>query len=598
MIRFVTVGLRLQRGIWPPLAAPVLAALLVSSCASTIKVDRDESRTSREGIAAARMLGQVATLPISAVATFAETGAALLENARLLESKGNGVDAAAAYLEAAVEARELIASGSEPAGSEGEKALVNVHNAALARFAELWLADPRRLDPAPYYLVGEKREYEIAMSPDSTYGRDYFDQFVAAEAVRARGLVSKTREGYGAAVVGIREQRPERADEMRFYPQRGLHVPATLVVDRVDRIDEGRAKVKFSLRNPLLEESVAVGRRELPLAADFSAPIALLLQGHNELAWGLEGFFKANKRLESSGIFLAEPYDPDRIPVLLIHGLISVPIIWRDIIPEMNAEPDIAKRYQFMVFSYPSSLPIIESAKLLREELSTLREKYDPRGRDPLSRDLVVAGHSMGGVLSHLLVTEFGDNLWSEFSDRPLDALEIEPERREEIRQLVYFDSDPGVWRAVYFSAPHRGAKMAQMSLAGMVANTVRLPATMVSATSSLCGGGASEARDLGLKVPLKRKVTSVHSLRPDSPVVLALDRSPYKPGVVYHSIIGDRGRGDTPESSDGVVEYWSSHQEGAASELIVPTNHGSYKDPEAVAELKRILREHLAGRR
>jgi hypothetical protein len=39
----------------------------------------------------------------------------------------------------------------------------------------------------------------------------------------------------------------------------------------------------------------------------------------------------------------------------------------------------------------------------------------------------------------------------------------------------------------------------------------------------------------------------------------------------VHHSIIGDRGKGDTPNSSDGVVPYWSSHLATAKSEKIVP---------------------------
>jgi pimeloyl-ACP methyl ester carboxylesterase len=596
MTRTAIAAPRVSSGSWPSFVAPLLAAALLASCASTVKVERDESRPARKAIESARLLGKVATLPVSAVAAFAESGASLLERARLLEAKGDGVDAAAAYLEAALEARELIVSGKEPAGSEAERALVAVHNAALARFAELWIADPRRLDPAPYRLAGEKREIEIAMSPGSDYGRDYFDRFVAAETVKARGMVSKTREGYGAPVVGIREHRPERAEEMRFYSRRGLHVPATLTMDEVGRTADGRVKVSFSLRNPLLVETVPVGRRALPLAADYSASLALVLQGHNEAAWGLEGFFRADERLKSSGIYLTEPYDPGRIPVLLIHGLISVPIIWRDLIPEMISEPDLSSRYQFMVFSYPSSLPIVDSAKLLRDQIEALRQHYDPGGRHPLSRDIVVAGHSMGGMLTHSLVADFGERLWSQFSDTPLDSLPLEPERREEIRQLLYFDPDPGVWRAIYFSAPHRGAKMAQIGLAGFIASTVRLPGAMLSASCGLLDQRRSQ--DLGLKVPISKKVTSVHSLRPDAPIVLAMDESPYKPGVVYHSIIGDRGRGDTPNSSDGVVEYWSSHQEGAASELIVPTGHGSYKHPAAVAEFKRILREHLRTRR
>jgi len=66
---------------------------------------------------------------------------------------------------------------------------------------------------------------------------------------------------------------------------------------------------------------------------------------------------------------------------------------------------------------------------------------------------------------------------------------------------------------------------------------------------------------------------------------------------IPYHSIIGDRGRGDTPNSSDGVVPYWSSHLDGAESEQIVPSGHPAHRDPQAIAEMVRILKKHIAGK-
>src|SRR5208337_3050176 len=96
--------------------------------------------------------------------------------------------------------------------------------------------------------------------------------------------------------------------------------------------------------------------------------------------------------------------------------------------------------------------------------------------------------------------------------------------------------------------------------------------------------------RDVGLK----HMPTGINGLSPRSPVLLGLDTLPIH--TPYHSIVGDRGRGDTPNSSDGVVAYWSSHLTGAQSELIVPGPHGSFALPQTVSELKRILRLNLAG--
>jgi pimeloyl-ACP methyl ester carboxylesterase len=561
--------------------------LFLSSC-STVKVKTNSNLVSKAGLESAQILGKLAGAPLAVLSEFGHSSAALLESARRHEVRGRHTDAAGDYLKAAVDAHVLLATGTESRGSDAEKALIEVHNTALARFAELWVKDPRRLEPGPYHLMGGSEDLRIELSANSTYHRGYFDRFVAAKAVQEEGIVRKVREGYGAPIVGIREQTPERAEEMEFYPPQGLYTPVTVTMDSVRKSGDV-THVSFSMRNPMVEETFTVGPRRLALAADYSAPMAVILKGRNEALSGLEGFFQAEERIEQSGVYLMEPYDPDRIPVLLIHGLISVPMIWRDIVPEMISDPEISRRYQFMVFTYPSSYPLVESAALLRDELAALRAKYDPDGNDALSRNMVVAGHSMGGMLTHTLVADIGDNLWKQFSDTPLDEVPIGEAQREDIRRLVYFDPDPAVRRAVYFSAPHRGAYMATKDIAGTIAKLAKLPVDVMRINA----GPLDPRIGSHFKIPIGRKYTSRESLEPGAPMVAAMDISPYKKGVIYHSIMGDRGKGDTPNSSDGVVEYWSSRQEGAASELIVPTDHGSYKHPRAIEEFRRILRLH-----
>ena len=70
-----------------------------------------------------------------------------------------------------------------------------------------------------------------------------------------------------------------------------------------------------------------------------------------------------------------------------------------------------------------------------------------------------------------------------------------------------------------------------------------------------------------------------------------SIDKFPIAPSVPFHTIEGDRGRGDAPNSSDGVVPYWSSHLEGAQSEIVVPSNHSAHQNPKAIAEVRRILK-------
>jgi pimeloyl-ACP methyl ester carboxylesterase len=571
-------------------AAFIVGALFLGSC-STVKVKTSPDEVTEVALESADVLEDVVSAPFDALADFADETADLLKRAKRSEMRGKKSEAAGVYLKIAADAHYRLIAGKVVPGSEEEKALIEIYNSALAGFSAKWIEDPRRFEAGACRYACGNEEFDIALAPDSPYAASYFDHIIPSSGLQKKGIVNKTREGVGAALVAIREQRPDRGEEMRFFPGRGLHVPVTVTIDSISisAVDGGIKRVTFSLRNPLVEDKVLLGDRPMPLAADFSAPLAVVLRGGNEVISGIHGFFKADERLAHSGFLLLEPYDPNRIPVILIHGLFSVPIIWRDIIPEMTSDPEISRRYQFILFTYPSSYPVIQSSELLRDQIATLRSVYDPNGTDPLSRDLVVVGHSMGGILTHTLITEFGDNLWKEYSDVPFEELDLPAAEKEKIRKLVYFEPDPGVTRAIYYSTPHRGSNMAKKGLAGVISRTAKLPANVVQFTSNFLDPRIEAIA----AVPAKEKVTSVQSLQPGSPMLSAMDRSPYKSGVTYHSIMGDRGRGDTPESSDGIVEYWSSRQQGAASELIVPSDHKSYRHPAGIAELHRILREH-----
>lgn len=85
---------------------------------------------------------------------------------------------------------------------------------------------------------------------------------------------------------------------------------------------------------------------------------------------------------------------------------------------------------------------------------------------------------------------------------------------------------------------------------------------------------------------------TSTRQLSPSGYSIVGLQNLSVRP-VPTHSIIGDRGRGDTPKSSDGVVPYWSSHI-GWGSESIVPSDHSVQDVPETAERLSTILLDYL----
>jgi hypothetical protein len=138
--------------------------------------------------------------------------------------------------------------------------------------------------------------------------------------------------------------------------------------------------------------------------------------------------------------------------------------------------------------------------------------------------------------------------------------------------------------RIIFVSTPHRGSTLATGGIGALGMRLIRLPLKVVSAIPK----SVLEAAALNNDARKYQVPTSISRLSPSNPLFKALDKLPIE--APHNSIIGDRGRGDTPNSSDGVVPFWSSHLDSAQSEVIVPTDHGAMKSPKAVAEIRRIL--------
>jgi hypothetical protein len=152
----------------------------------------------------------------------------------------------------------------------------------------------------------------------------------------------------------------------------------------------------------------------------------------------------------------------------------------------------------------------------------------------------------------------------------------------------LIFSANPTVRRVIFVATPHRGSSLATGGIGALGTRLIRLSLRVESAITNTMRAALAPNND-----PREyRAPTSIFDLSPKNPLLVALDKLPVE--APHHSIIGDRGRGDSPRSSDGVVPYWSSHLDSAESELIVPANHGAMNHPEAVAEIRRILLEQL----
>jgi pimeloyl-ACP methyl ester carboxylesterase len=486
--------------------------------------------------------------------------------------------AAGYYLDAAEAALESINGRSDRMIGD-TRVIYNRSCQALA----VWLQSRPELWNRPEMVRTPKHIYRLHFATGGRaagiWSPGYFNLFRTPEQVDKRFDRRRQPDGWGGFLVGVHQEPDSRK---YFLPAKGLAVSVTAIVDirRRGAKNQGIRDATLTLFNPSKRETIQLAGAQRRLAADFAAPIAYY---RNPMLLGLAAMIMPGKYHERTGLYLLEPYDPDRIPVVLIHGLLSIPQMWVPTVKAIRSDPEFRDHFQFWVFAYPTGNPILSSALRLREDLARVYQLY------PGAKGMILIGHSMGGLVARMQAVNTGRMLWNSVFKDHADRLygSIPPESL--MKKALIFEANPHVKRIVFICVPHRGSYLATSWIGSLGAGLVRLPGNL------LTGAEGSIMRTLRVTMGLRHIPTGINGLSPRSPVLKTLDTLPIT--APYHSIIGDRGRGDSPNSSDGVVPYWSSHLEGAQSELIVPGPHGSYALPQTVAELKRILRLELGAR-
>ena len=407
----------------------------------------------------------------------------------------------------------------------------------------------------------EPADYEIIPADSVIVGGTYFTRRI-------------TVAGLGAPLVVMRRE-PVAAFRKTFASRR-MYAAATALI----RFHGRRAEIEFL--DPFETDDVVLAGHTYPLAADYTAPLAVGLTIERPDKLGLIRLLRPEKYADTARLTRLQPYDPNRTPVIFVHGLQDTPASWTPMINALWGDPEIRRRYQLWVYSYPSGYPYSYSAALFRKELDAIARAYPNRKR------IVLIGHSMGGMVSRLMITDAGDKIWRSYVGKSPAQTNIPGKQREIFEEALVFNHRPEVKRVVFMSTPHRGSDFATNWVGRIAASLVRIPFQVASIPITVFSGTETTTDFAALK--LKRMPNSIDTLSPKNRFVVAVNKIPITPGIPYHSIIGDRGRGDTPKSSDGVVAYWSSHLDGAQSELIVPSNHSSPRNPQAIAEVRRIL--------
>jgi pimeloyl-ACP methyl ester carboxylesterase len=349
----------------------------------------------------------------------------------------------------------------------------------------------------------------------------------------------------------------------------------------------------LKLYDPLDPIVVRSSHGSRPIAANYTATLAVLFSHTRKVASSAAvSFFEPDYPGFATGIYLINRYDPNKIPILFIHGLISSPISWQNLINDLCSDPKILEHYQPWFFRYKTGQPVLESAEKLREDLHATLRLFDPKGTAVASHHIVIIAHSMGGLLAHTLVSDSADALWSGFADKPFNSLSLSASEKHLISGYFFFCHQPCIDRVIFLAVPHRGSRLAA-GITGSIGNRlIGRSKTAAEAVKELAAEDPGILNRYYARVNARGGPTSLFSLAPNP----LLDRlAALRIVVPFHSIIGDRGLDGGKHSSDGVVPYNSSHLAGAESEKIVPAGDTVFSNEAAVLEIKRILEENLA---
>ena len=447
-------------------------------------------------------------------------------------------------------------------------------------------------------LANQTVEATIVLRGNGWRAED-FEGFRFVSDYDIRGLQNQYHNyGLGVPLIAIRKHHDKPSAEEKFYPP-GLSFPVTAFLRVLpNQGTTSQHVVHIELHDPLNTSDVAVDGRRVPLESDLTTPLAFALNQKQlrDLDSSTAGLLNPDKTEKLRGLYMLEPYQPGKIPVLMVHGVWSSPITWMEMFNDLRGAPEIRDRYQFWFYLYPSGQPFWYSAAQLRDDLAEARQIIDPRGQQKALDQMVLVGHSMGGLVSELQTLDSRGDFWNIVSERPFPEVKASNEARHDLQETFFFRPNPSVRRVITIATPFRGSPVANSTIRWLGSKLIKLPQMVVNDRQQL----RQDNPDIFRKPSILDVETSIDSLASDSPILPVMLEARRGPWVKYHNIVGripDKGLiGKVVGGSDGAVSFDSAHLEHVDSEIVVNADHLAInRHPLTVLEVHRILLEHLA---
>jgi len=419
------------------------------------------------------------------------------------------------------------------------------------------------------------------------------DELIPASTLTFRGLRSiYRRDGLGAELVAVTRANREGAGGFP-HPWSEPAFPAVTAVlsfpgDDLETVLRAR-EATLTVYDPYRHDAIRLGGDTVPLAANFTSGYGLWLARSGFATQAIRNVLGGADGLRAPHIYLLQPYDPERRIVLMLHGLASSPEAWVNVANEVLGDEELRRNYQIWQVYYPTGQPLAHNNQAIRRAFQDTLAHFDPARAAPAGRDIVLIGHSMGGVLGRLLVSSSGGILYDAIQARYRPGPDLQARIVRDFGGLLRFTPVAGVSRAVFIAAPHRGTPYADNNLARLASSLVRLPLTLLEQF-----GGLTRLAQPG-KADRALVANGIDNLSEKDDYLRLSGGMAISPAVRYHSIIARRSMdGPLEDADDGLVPWRSAHLEGAESEKIIPGSHSIQETPPAILEIRRILHEHL----
>ena len=420
------------------------------------------------------------------------------------------------------------------------------------------------------------------VEPDELwFARDYATIRVR-EPMRTHGL--------GVPLIVFKKPRPrdEVIPEMFFPPH--WKFAATAVARPADAAS---GRMTIELVDPMEWDAVPLAGTPRPLAKDLTTPLIHLLSHSGYRDKSRRGLFFPNRLADEEGVMLTHPYRPGKIPFVVIHGMGCSPRIMADIVNSVYADPVLRSRYQVMIVYYTTGDTILQDSAVIRRAFAAMRNNYDPAHSDPAWDQAVVLGHSLGGPIARVL-TSYSDNYFEQaIFTRPWDQIQLSEPLRKAGQEAIFFEPVPEFKRLIHVASTMKGSRLADQVEARALSRVIPRRMQLQQFYDEIV---QFNGKDVFQPEYRDRPPSSIDNQSPESPFLAAAAKMRQTPGLITHSIQADWFPFlPVHAKTDGLVSYDSSYIPEASTQLILPwQDHFCTHDPRTLAEIKRILHEHL----